>query len=58
MGQNVANHSEIRYQVLAAAFHFLRFRSRPSTLSATGMLSTRGIHVKMAFAALQYKATS
>ena len=34
-------------------FHFLRFRSRPSTFSATGTPTVRGIQVKTALAALQ-----
>ena len=40
VGQNVASHSERRYQALASRFHFLRLRSMPSTLSATGMPET------------------
>src|SRR5260370_10360450 len=58
-GIHVAIHSEIRYQARATRFHFLRLRSRPSTLSATGIRkNTRGIQVKMAFAALQYSSAS
>jgi hypothetical protein len=47
-----------RYQAFARPFHFLRLRSRPSTFSATGIPNTRGHKVKIAFAALQYSATS
>ena len=54
----VARNSETRYQSLAARFHFLRFRSNPSTFNATGMPESRGHSVKIAFAALQYRAAS
>src|SRR3954468_2753938 len=57
-GNQVASHSDTRYQPFARAFHFLRFRSRPSTFSATGVPSTRGIQVKIALAALQYSTES
>ena len=57
-GQKVASHSEIKYQVLARKFHFLRLRSRPSTFNATGMPNQRGQTVKIALAALQYSAAS
>ena len=53
VGQKVASHSETRYQALARRFHFLRWRSMPSTLSATGMPNRRGSGVKMALAPLQ-----
>src|SRR5579883_500860 len=48
-GIQVASHSEARYHAFAAAFHFFRLRSRPSTFSA----AARGIQVKIALAALQ-----
>src|ERR1035438_10361034 len=47
VGQKVASHSETKYQVLASQFHFLRRRSMPSTLSATGIPQTRGSQVKI-----------
>src|ERR1700749_1894112 len=57
-GIQVASHSEMRYQALAKRFHFLRWRSRPSTFNATGIPAQRGIQVKIALAALQYKTAS
>src|SRR5450759_5134219 len=57
-GIQVASHSEMRYQAFASEFHFLRFRSRPSTFNATGIPKMRGIQVKTALAALQYSTAS
>src|ERR1700749_4398115 len=57
-GIQVASHSDIWYQAFATRFHFLRFRSRPSTFRATGMPASLGIQVKMALAALQYSTAS
>src|ERR1035438_10616283 len=58
VGQNLLSHSDTRYQARAARFHFLRLRSMPSTLSATGTPNSRGHRVKIALAPLQYSATS
>src|SRR5688500_10172544 len=57
-GQKVDSHSEARYQVFAKRFHFFRLRSMPSTFRATGIPKRRGTRVKIAFAPLQYSATS
>ena len=57
-GIQVASHSDKRYQAFATRFHFLRWRSSPSTFSATGIPTTRGIQVKTALAALQYSTAS
>src|ERR1039457_4551390 len=58
VGQNLLSHSDTRYHARAARFHFLRLRSIPSTLSATGTPAKRGHGVKMALAPLQYSAAS
>src|SRR5580765_2785189 len=39
-------------------FHFLRLRSRPSTLSTVGFPKTRGIHAMGPLATLQISTTS
>src|SRR4051794_16426730 len=57
-GIHIDSHSEARYQELPRKFHFLRFRSKPSTFNATGVPVILGIQVKIALAALQYRATS
>src|SRR5690242_17065847 len=55
---HVDSHSERRYQFFASWFHFLRWRSSPSTFRAVGVPRSRGIHVNTALAALQYSTTS